>query len=47
MFRPLGRWVGPTVVRDAWKFYSTDPKGLPKGRGYRTLSRGAHTALLP
>ncbi|MFH2010011.1 MAG: DUF1016 N-terminal domain-containing protein [bacterium] len=39
--------VGPTVVRDAWKFHKTYPEGLPKGRGYRSLSWGAHTALLP
>jgi len=43
--RDLG--VGITVVHDAWKFFRTYPDGLPKGRGFRTLSWGAHTALLP
>jgi hypothetical protein len=48
-FGQLGRdlGVGTTVVHNAWKFYSTYPDGLPKGRGYRSLGWGTHTALLP
>ena len=48
-FAQLGRdlGVGPTVIHDAWSFYRTYPAGLPRGRGFRTLTWGAHTALLP
>ncbi|MFH2005342.1 MAG: DUF1016 N-terminal domain-containing protein [bacterium] len=48
-FAQLGKdlGVGTTVIHDAWKFYRTYPEGLPTGRGFRTLSWGAHTALLP
>jgi len=38
--------VGPTVLHDAWRFYSAYPDSLPDDPGFRSLSWRAHTTLL-